>query len=64
MAISDNGAGKPEMSANDKKGGLGTSLVQSLAKQLDAGVKTASDSHGTAVTITNATFKTQPHKAA
>jgi PAS domain S-box-containing protein len=64
MTISDNGTGKPNLSASEKMGGLGTSLVNSLAKQLDAVVTTVSDSHGTAVTITHATFKTQPLKAA
>jgi chemotaxis protein methyltransferase CheR len=64
LTISDNGGGKPDLSAVEKKGGLGTSLVKSLAKQLDAGVETVSDSHGTAVTITHATFKTQPLRAA
>ena len=64
LAVSDNGGGKPDLSAFEKKGGLGTSLVKSLAKQLDAGVQTVSDNHGTAVTITHATFKTQPLKAA
>jgi chemotaxis protein methyltransferase CheR len=64
LTISDNGGGKPDLSASEKRGGLGTSLVKSLAKQLDAGVNTVSDSHGTAVTITHATFKTQPLKAA
>jgi len=64
LTISDNGAGKPVVIASDKKGGLGTSLVQALAKQLDASVKTVSDSNGTAVTMTHATFKSQPLKAA
>lgn len=41
LTISDNGGGKPELSAGEKKGGLGTSLVKSLAKQLDAGVETS-----------------------
>jgi PAS domain S-box-containing protein len=62
LTISDNGIGKPELSTKDKKGGLGTSLVQSLAKQLDAQVDTVSDSHGRAVTITHATFKAKPSK--
>jgi PAS domain S-box-containing protein len=64
LTISDNGSGKPDLSAFEKKGGLGTSLVKSLAKQLDAGVETVSNPHGTAVTITHASFKTQPKKAA
>jgi PAS domain S-box-containing protein len=64
LTISDNGGGMPDRSASQKKGGLGTSLVQSLAKQLEAGVETASDFHGTAITITHATFKSKPLKAA
>ncbi len=64
LTVSDNGGGKADLSAFEKKGGLGTSLVKSLAKQLDAGVETASNSHGTAVTITHASFKTRPLKAA
>ena len=55
--------GKPEPGTESKKGGLGTSLVQSLAKQLDAQVDIASDSHGTAVSITHATFKSAPAAA-
>jgi PAS domain S-box-containing protein len=64
LAVSDNGGGKPDLSAFEKKGGLGTSLIKSLAKQLDAGVETASDSHGIAVTITHATFKSKSLEAA
>ena len=64
LTISDNGGGKPELRASEQKGGLGTSLVKSLAKQLDCRVDTESNSNGTAVTITHATFKTQPLKAA
>jgi chemotaxis protein methyltransferase CheR len=63
LTISDNGMGKSEPSTNQKKGGLGTSLVQSLAKQLDAQVDIASNSHGTAVSITHATFKSAPAAA-
>ena len=63
LTISDNGTGKPEPSEKPKKGGLGTSLVQALAKQLDAQLDIASDSHGTTVSITHATFKSKPPKA-
>jgi chemotaxis protein methyltransferase CheR len=56
--------GKQDLSASEKKGGLGTSLIQSLAKQLDAKVDIVSDAHGTAVSITHATFKSKPIKAA
>jgi chemotaxis protein methyltransferase CheR len=64
LTVSDNGVGKPDLGASQKKGGLGTSLVQSLAKQLDAQVDIVSDAHGRAVSITHATFKSKPIKAA
>jgi PAS domain S-box-containing protein len=57
LAISDNGIGRPDQSVDGVKPGLGTSLVQSLAKQLDATVDIKSDAHGRAVSITHATFK-------
>ncbi len=58
LTISDNGIGKPAPNAADGvKPGLGTSLIQSLAKQLDAVVEIKSNSHGRAVSITHATFK-------
>jgi chemotaxis protein methyltransferase CheR len=57
LTISDNGAGPSEPKPGAAKGGLGTSLVRSLARQLDATVDTKSDSHGTVVAITHATFK-------
>lgn len=64
LMVSDNGDGKPDLSASQKKGGLGTSLVKALAKQLDATLEIASNSRGTATTITHATFKSRPIKAA
>jgi len=64
LMVSDNGDGKPDLSASQRKGGLGTSLVKALAKQLDAAVEIASDSQGTVTTITHATFKSKPIKAA
>jgi hypothetical protein len=57
LTISDYGGRKPDLTANQKKGGWGTSLAKSLAKQLNAGVEIASDSTGTAITTTHATFK-------
>lgn len=64
LTISDNGIGKADSSKDGHKPGLGTSLIQSLAKQLDAVVETKSDSHGTAVSIVHATFKAQKPSAA
>jgi len=63
LTISDNGIGKPDVKASESKGGLGTSLIQALAKQLDAVVDIASDGHGTAVSLTHATFKAIPSQA-
>lgn len=57
LTISDNGIGKPAAGAGQNKPGLGTSLIQALAKQLDARVDTVSGTGGTAVSITHATFK-------
>jgi chemotaxis protein methyltransferase CheR len=63
LTISDNGIGKPDVKASQSKAGLGTSLIQALAKQLDARVDIVSDSHGTAVSMTHATFKAIPPQA-
>jgi two-component sensor histidine kinase len=63
LTISDNGIGKPDVKASESKGGLGTSLIQALAKQLDAVVDIASDGDGTAVSLTHATFKAKPPQA-
>jgi chemotaxis protein methyltransferase CheR len=59
LTISDNGIGKPDSLTNPIKPGLGTSLVQALAKQLDARVDIATGPHGTAVSITHATFRSR-----
>jgi len=56
LTISDNGIGKSDTGAGNGKPGLGTSLIQALAKQLDAWVDTTSDAGGTSVSITHATF--------
>jgi len=62
LTVSDNGIGKPDVSASTTKPGLGTSLVKALTRQLDAVVDIASDSRGTAVSVTHATFKSKPLK--
>ncbi len=63
LTISDNGIGKPDVKASQSKPGLGTSLIQALARQLDANVNIVSDSHGTEVSMTHATFKAKPSQA-
>jgi two-component sensor histidine kinase len=60
LTVSDNGVGKPDVSASARKPGLGTSLVKALTRQLDGVLDTASGSRGTAVSITHATFKAVP----
>jgi two-component sensor histidine kinase len=60
LTVSDNGIGKPDVSASATKPGLGTSLIKALTRQLDAVVDTATGPHGTAVSITHATFKSKP----
>ncbi|HEY4941898.1 MAG TPA: histidine kinase dimerization/phosphoacceptor domain -containing protein [Rhizomicrobium sp.] len=56
LSVCDNGVGRPEDDGTAKKGGLGTSLVNALAHQLDAKVQIASTQAGMSVTITHATF--------
>ena len=56
LTVSDNGVGKPDVRAGDGKSGLGTSLIQALAKQLDARVEIVTNSTGTAVSMARTTF--------
>jgi two-component sensor histidine kinase len=53
LSISDNGAGKPNGDPSRTKPGLGTSIVEALAKQLDARVDVSSSTQGMAVSITH-----------
>ena len=53
-----------EPECKSENGGVGTSLVKALAKQLDATAEIKDDSEGTATTITHASFKFKPLKAA
>jgi two-component system, sensor histidine kinase PdtaS len=50
LSVSDNGVGMPPRS-KETKGGLGTSLIEALAKQLEASVGVANAHPGTAVSI-------------
>uniref|UniRef100_UPI0035CB7FA5 sensor histidine kinase n=1 Tax=uncultured Sphingomonas sp. TaxID=158754 RepID=UPI0035CB7FA5 len=51
LIVSDNGVGKAIDKPVKTEGGLGTTIVAALAKQLDAKVSTASDSTGYSVTV-------------
>ena len=54
LSISDNGAGKANGGPGHPKPGLGTSIVEALAKQLDARVNVSSSAQGMAISITHA----------
>jgi chemotaxis protein methyltransferase CheR len=51
LSISDNGSGSPEVGDEPPHIGLGTSIVEALAHQLEAKVQKTSGSQGTTVTI-------------
>jgi chemotaxis protein methyltransferase CheR len=57
--VSDNGLGKQVDGAVETSGGLGTVIVQALAKQLDARVDVVGNSTGTSESVTRATFTSQ-----
>jgi two-component sensor histidine kinase len=56
LTVSDNGVGTPEGSPDKTVPGLGTRIVEALAKQLEARVKVLKGTRGTTVSITHATF--------
>jgi two-component sensor histidine kinase len=60
LTVSDNGIGKPKGHLDKTNPGLGTSIIEALAKQLDARVDVLMDPHGTTVSITHATFTSRP----
>ncbi len=60
LSVCDNGMGRAEKSGPPIKGGLGTSLVNALAHQLEAKVETVSGPTGMSVSVTHATFISRP----
>jgi two-component sensor histidine kinase len=56
LSVIDNGVGRVEASGPPAKGGLGTSLVNALANQLDAQVATLNSPTGMSISVTHATF--------
>jgi two-component sensor histidine kinase len=64
LSVADNGIGRPEGVFAQPKAGLGTGIVNALAKQLNAQVETVSGSKGTTVSITRATFRAKGLRAA
>ena len=64
LSIADNGIGRPDSAFAQPKTGLGTGIVNALAKQLDAKVVTVSGPQGTTVSVTHATFAARRKRAA
>src|SRR3546814_14253878 len=57
LSVSDNGVGTPESLA-DARPGLGTSIVEALANQLEATVETEGGYPGTTVSVTHSAVLT------
>ena len=60
LSVVDNGIGAPVGVFAQAKSGLGTSIVNALAQQLEARVDVASGPQGTSVSVTHATFAKVP----
>jgi two-component sensor histidine kinase len=54
LSVSDNGIGMPVASVPQAKAGLGTSIIEALAKQLHAQVQVANASPGTKISLVHA----------
>lgn len=64
LSVVDNGIGKPDGVFAQPKTGLGTGIVNALAKQLNAQVETVSDAKGTTVSLSHTTFASKGNLAA
>jgi PAS domain S-box-containing protein len=64
LSVSDNGIGRPEGHSDMTHPGLGTTIIEALAKQLDARVDVLMNPHGTTVLITHAPFASRQPTAA
>jgi chemotaxis protein methyltransferase CheR len=65
LSVSDNGIGKATGKSGSTTPGLGTSIVEALAKQLDGHVAiTGTSPHGPTVSITHGSFDSELPKAA
>jgi two-component sensor histidine kinase len=56
LSVADNGIGAPVGVFAQAKSGLGTSIVNALAQQLDAKVEVLSRANGTVVSVSHTTF--------
>jgi two-component sensor histidine kinase len=62
LSVVDNGIGAPVGVFAQAKSGLGTSIVNALAQQLEARVDVKSGRQGTSVSVTHATFAKMPNE--
>jgi two-component sensor histidine kinase len=60
LTVSDNGIGKPGGALGKSRSGLGTSIVEALAKQLDARVEISPHLGGRTVSIIHGSFASSP----
>ena len=56
LTVSDNGVGRPDVGVKSAIPGLGTNIIEALAKQLDARVDGVMNASGTIVSITHSPF--------
>lgn len=64
LSVADDGIGQPAGGFAKPKEGLGTGIVNALAKQLNAQVETISGPQGTRVSLTHATFTAKKVRSA
>ena len=64
LSVVDNGIGEPDGVFAQPKTGLGTGIVNALAKQLNAQVETVSGAKGTTVSLSHTTFSAKGNLAA
>ena len=64
LTVEDDGVGRPDGLFAQPKEGLGTGIVNALAKQLGAQVETISGPEGTSISVTHATFAASAIRAA
>jgi two-component sensor histidine kinase len=64
LTVSDNGIGQPAGHFDKTNLGLGTTIIEALAQQLNACVEILMNPLGTTVSVTHAAFTSRPLTAA